>query len=195
MAARLSDAAIELLSSPASQLERILTSLVVIVFVMQGLAASSVLWHRVWLPGKLSRAEKRRARQHRRTEFRYSPETTKEQQPTTRKEQQRPSADASRSEFECGMREEVADGSSNLSSVTSLPTSEGGPRSRTLLDIASPRDQSECVVCLDRPRSHVLVPCGHCCLCLTCAKLVLEAPDASCPTCRAATSSAIRLYL
>ena len=29
---------------------------------------------------------------------------------------------------------------------------------------------AECVVCMDRPRSHVLTPCGHLCLCGECVK-------------------------
>jgi hypothetical protein len=45
------------------------------------------------------------------------------------------------------------------------------------------RCECECVVCLDAEPAVVLVPCGHLCLCQSCADL-LRAPQ--CPICRAA---------
>ena len=37
-----------------------------------------------------------------------------------------------------------------------------------------------CVVCIDAPRTHLVFPCGHRCLCKACADTV-----DSCPMCRA----------
>ena len=41
---------------------------------------------------------------------------------------------------------------------------------------------NECVVCLDAPNAVVLVPCGHKCLCETCAERILVGEP--CPVCR-----------
>ena len=41
----------------------------------------------------------------------------------------------------------------------------------------------ECAVCLDATNSHVLVPCGHKCVCAKCAELI-RAHGNSCPICR-----------
>ncbi len=53
---------------------------------------------------------------------------------------------------------------------------------------AAPTDDTEdeddskiCVVCMDEDRTHAYVPCGHFCVCGTCAA---EVPD-TCPMCRA----------
>ena len=48
-----------------------------------------------------------------------------------------------------------------------------------------------CVVCIDSPRSHILVPCGHVCLCAACAER--EVWD-ECPVCRASTSMVLRAF-
>lgn len=37
-------------------------------------------------------------------------------------------------------------------------------------------DASKCVVCMERPRSHVLIPCGHLCVCDVCALIVHTCP-------------------
>lgn len=42
----------------------------------------------------------------------------------------------------------------------------------------------ECCVCLDKQSTHAFVPCGHLCVCSSCAELLMCA-DAKCPYCRA----------
>lgn len=63
-------------------------------------------------------------------------------------------------------------------------------------DVVPPSDapdlrSTECVVCLDGTRSHIFVPCGHLCLCSTCAagEAVRE-----CPLCRTAPTAVLRVY-
>lgn len=46
-----------------------------------------------------------------------------------------------------------------------------------------------CVVCLLEPADHVLLPCGHVCVCKRCAALVK-----TCPMCRADVSERKRVY-
>jgi hypothetical protein len=66
-----------------------------------------------------------------------------------------------------------------------------------------------CVICDDKPRRHVLQPCGHLCLCDTCVLVLLPpqkghgaAASASnrtktvqCPLCRAEVKSSSLVYL
>ncbi len=49
---------------------------------------------------------------------------------------------------------------------------------------ADEADERQCVVCMERPKSHVLLPCGHLCLCEEDAQVAV-----SCPLCRLAVSS------
>mmetsp|Transcript_20415 Transcript_20415/g.43147 ORF Transcript_20415/g.43147 Transcript_20415/m.43147 type:complete len:298 (-) Transcript_20415:783-1676(-) len=50
--------------------------------------------------------------------------------------------------------------------------------------------EDNCVVCLDAAKTHLLVPCGHQCVCSCCARAL-----SSCPICRAfLTGSAIKVY-
>ena len=62
-----------------------------------------------------------------------------------------------------------------------------------------PNEETSCVVCCDENRSHVLIPCGHLCLCAGCsemlfttARIVGETP--LCPMCRAPCEHAMRIY-
>eukprot|EP01137_Pigoraptor_chileana_P004547 Opistho-2@46333 len=55
-----------------------------------------------------------------------------------------------------------------------------------------------CVACLNRIVCTVVVPCGHACMCITCAReLVLTTTGAvrSCPLCKCQMQSVLRLYL
>lgn len=51
--------------------------------------------------------------------------------------------------------------------------------------------QNECVVCLSRVPTHVLVPCGHKCLCERCAQG--EYPG-GCPVCREPITTTMKVY-
>jgi hypothetical protein len=47
----------------------------------------------------------------------------------------------------------------------------------------------ECVVCMAKPPSHVLIPCGHLCMCLHCSVALQQ-----CPICRVRVQSTMRVY-
>ena len=51
-------------------------------------------------------------------------------------------------------------------------------------------DAMECVICLDELRSHVLQPCGHFCVCLSCAEDL-----SACPICRRSVDSTLLVFL
>ena len=63
--------------------------------------------------------------------------------------------------------------------------------SPTTLFFSIDNENQLCVVCIDSPRSHILVPCGHVCLCAACAER--EVWD-ECPVCRTSTSMVLRAF-
>ncbi len=48
---------------------------------------------------------------------------------------------------------------------------------------SSERSSNECVICLGPPKTHAFIPCGHLCVCGSCAATSIERSD-SCPLCR-----------
>jgi len=53
----------------------------------------------------------------------------------------------------------------------------------------------DCTVCLDRMRDTVLIPCGHICLCYSCAKELVEHGPKQCPICRSSIQLINKIYL
>ena len=53
-------------------------------------------------------------------------------------------------------------------------------------------EATECVVCLDALKSHVLVPCGHRCVCEACAERIQTGDP--CPVCRKGVAAKCRVY-
>jgi len=54
-------------------------------------------------------------------------------------------------------------------------------------------DSDACVICLNEAKTHVITPCGHQCLCGSCA-LKLNVRSACCPVCRNQTDAIFRVY-
>jgi len=52
-----------------------------------------------------------------------------------------------------------------------------------------------CIVCADRAAKTVNKPCGHACLCVTCARCLANEPKLVCPMCRAELKRIERLYI
>jgi len=51
-----------------------------------------------------------------------------------------------------------------------------------------------CVICMDRPRSHVFAPCGHLCVCDLCTSRSLLR-FGRCPVCYQKSSKAVQVFL
>ena len=45
-------------------------------------------------------------------------------------------------------------------------------------------EETQCVVCFDAPKDHILVPCYHLCVCEACANLLTQMDKPTCPICR-----------
>jgi len=59
---------------------------------------------------------------------------------------------------------------------------------------ASPTEENSCIVCLDRPKTHAFMPCGHRCVCETCGEAVRAQRPSECPVCRQSIHSVQRIY-
>ena len=51
-------------------------------------------------------------------------------------------------------------------------------------------DADACVVCLGEPKSHILVPCGHQCVCGPCAARL----EGNCPVCRVRVQMVMHVF-
>jgi len=62
--------------------------------------------------------------------------------------------------------------------------------------LAAPAVEEEalCVVCMDAPKHHVMVPCMHVCVCEACAQRLLDAQTPLCPVCRTPVESTTRVF-
>jgi hypothetical protein len=45
-------------------------------------------------------------------------------------------------------------------------------------------EETMCVVCFDAPKDHIIVPCGHQCVCARCAEQLTKTRTPTCPVCR-----------
>jgi hypothetical protein len=61
-------------------------------------------------------------------------------------------------------------------------------------DAAELEASHECVICMDQPKSHIIVPCGHQCVCQACAERLTEEGE-TCPICRVAVTMIMAVYL
>jgi len=77
---------------------------------------------------------------------------------------------------------------------------DGGPNASNRMGkaaLASAIVQAEdecCVVCMDRPPTHIFGPCGHHCTCLECGDAIMKSPDQNCPICRKRVHVFMRVF-
>ena len=59
------------------------------------------------------------------------------------------------------------------------------------INIANKKIPESCCVCLDRPKTHVFVPCGHLCICSDCSS---KLNSDNCPICQTSYEYCIKTY-
>lgn len=60
-------------------------------------------------------------------------------------------------------------------------------------DVVAAHDQ--CVVCMDKQKTHAFVPCGHMCVCVKCRDRIMQARGAKCcPLCRTQSTMCIKIW-
>jgi hypothetical protein len=56
-------------------------------------------------------------------------------------------------------------------------------------------EETMCVVCFDAPKDHIIIPCGHQCVCGTCAEALKREAHPACPLCREPISVTAKVFL
>ena len=56
--------------------------------------------------------------------------------------------------------------------------------------VSADDDEGLCIICFEAPSSHILIPCGHQCVCQSCMDKVLN----ECPICRAAVDLKVKVF-
>jgi hypothetical protein len=51
-----------------------------------------------------------------------------------------------------------------------------------------------CVVCFDAPKEYAIVPCGHQCVCESCAEQLTETRTPMCPVCRGPIRETMKVF-
>ena len=51
-----------------------------------------------------------------------------------------------------------------------------------------------CVICMDELKTHILIPCGHQCVCATCSDRLAESSSRNCPVCRREVDLAVQVF-
>jgi len=57
------------------------------------------------------------------------------------------------------------------------------------------RRDKECVVCLDKPKTHVIFDCMHLCLCEDCVESFNDKRNKKCPICTKKVTKTVRIYV
>jgi hypothetical protein len=55
-------------------------------------------------------------------------------------------------------------------------------------------EEDQCVLCFDAPKDHIIIPCGHMCVCEACAKQLTQMKKPSCPICRGAIQHTNKVF-
>jgi len=71
--------------------------------------------------------------------------------------------------------------------IITNPNENNNSETASVLD-----DEFRCIICSDRRRDVVLVPCGHLSICLTCSNLLPE--PKRCPVCRSDVTQIVKVY-
>jgi hypothetical protein len=55
-------------------------------------------------------------------------------------------------------------------------------------------EETMCVVCFDAPKDHLIVPCGHQCVCAGCAEQLTNTRTPTCPVCREPIQQTVKVF-
>jgi hypothetical protein len=55
-------------------------------------------------------------------------------------------------------------------------------------------EETMCVVCFDAHKDHLIVPCGHQCVCARCAEQLTKTRTPTCPVCREHIQQTVKVF-
>ena len=67
--------------------------------------------------------------------------------------------------------------------------------SDSCLQVEREREDKLCVICQDREKCIMILPCRHLCVCQDCQRPLLQQQPVTCPICRRAVRQTIKAYL
>jgi len=73
----------------------------------------------------------------------------------------------------------------SISNTNSVPVT----LEQAILQLQKIQQESKCIICMDQPKSVDLIPCGHACLCVSCAANIEK-----CPICRSQISYRHKIF-
>ena len=95
----------------------------------------------------------------------------------------------------CTLQQELLDVKAELSKALLESVVENALRRQELFETREVQQVTdECCVCLDASKQFMFTPCGHRCVCKTCASDIMRTTK-ECPICRAAASCIIKVFL
>jgi hypothetical protein len=59
---------------------------------------------------------------------------------------------------------------------------------------AAADEENMCVVCMDAPKDYLIVPCGHQCVCASCAEQLTKTRTPTCPVCREPIQQTVKVF-
>jgi hypothetical protein len=59
---------------------------------------------------------------------------------------------------------------------------------------ANDAEETQCVVCFDAPKEYAIVPCGHMCVCASCADQLTKTRTPMCPVCRGPIRETMKVF-
>jgi len=73
------------------------------------------------------------------------------------------------------------------------PSAPATPAAPHVLEPADDGENELCAICMMREKTHLLVPCGHQCLCERCADIIAT-QSRECPLCRGSVTLALKVF-
>jgi hypothetical protein len=55
-------------------------------------------------------------------------------------------------------------------------------------------EETQCVVCFDAPKDHLVLPCKHLCVCEACAEQLTKMRTPTCPVCRGPIRETMKVF-
>ena len=55
-------------------------------------------------------------------------------------------------------------------------------------------EETQCVVCFDAPKDHLVLPCKHLCVCEACAEQLTKTRTPMCPVCRGPIRETMKVF-
>ena len=102
-------------------------------------------------------------------------------------------AEAARARVAAEMQAATSAAAANALRMQQVQAQLGVPPAASTLQAAAD-EENMCVVCFDAPKDHAIVPCGHQCVCASCAEQLTKTRTPTCPVCRGPIRETMKVF-